>query len=245
MSTELEATALLQPEPADLTLAELANAGSAEPAEPAEPDERRGYTVDTTFFGLPSAPKNVIIQNVLGRPHGAYNNEQIADIIDSYWVYATSGALDPVPIIAHAVLASDNFSSFWAAVPQRNPGRFGVNGQVLPDEPASPADWAHNEAQGRWERGLTFSTWGDDAIPFHVGIIMAYILPPRTGSISQRIIAEQALDRLPIPREIRGKARTIGQLSAPGLATTAGLVGGAKALGRSWAATAQRLARGR
>jgi hypothetical protein len=150
---------------------------------------------------------------ILARDHGAYSEHDIRNVIvPAYYAACTPVGIDPVLAIAQMIHETGNLTSFWAARPQRNPAGIGVNGQKQATEPADRANWAFNTQRGQWERGVSFASWDKDAIPAHVGRLLAYFLPKGAENDVQRAAIERGLRYRPLPDVMRGSARTLRQL---------------------------------
>jgi hypothetical protein len=204
------------------------------------------YRATSGLFGPPGATEEAVLHSILTRPTGEYTAHDLgAIIIPHYWVYCVSAGLDPVLVLAQVVYETDNFASWWAARPRRNPAGIGVNGQRTTSKPADLAYWEYNQKEARWEYGLRFSTWQDDAIPAHVGRLLAYLLPARTGSVFQRALIERALAVRPLPAKVRGSVKQLQHLGKALNPSGEGWASPGKTYGRNIAAVAERLRRGR
>jgi hypothetical protein len=202
-------------------------------------------TAESGLFSAPSSTEELVAQGILTRPTGAYTAHDIGEVIvPAYWRYAVSAGLDPVIVIAQAAYETDNFSSWWAARPRRNPAGIGVNGQRSVAKPDDPTGWVYNAPCDRWEHGCVFGSWEDEAIPAHVGRLLAYLLPPRTGSAMQRAIIDLALTFRPLEPVLRGSVKALRHLGQACNPTGKGWATPGKTYGRSIAAVAVRLARG-
>lgn len=201
------------------------------------------FTEDIGLFGAPSAGEELVAERVLARPTGAYTEHDIADvIIPSYFRYCVAVMLDPVLVIAQAVHETENFASWWAARPRRNPAGIGVNGEKRAGQPKDPAGWEYDEGAKLWKKGKRFAGWEEEAIPAHVGRLLAYMLPPRTGSMMQRSLIDLALSLHPLDPKVRGSARTLKQLGKAHNPSGLGWASPGKIYGRQIAAAARRLA---
>ncbi|HET9223423.1 MAG TPA: hypothetical protein VFO07_13010 [Roseiflexaceae bacterium] len=85
-----------------------------------------------------------------------------------------------------------NLTSWWSQRPRRNPAGIGVNGQ-----------------QGV---GLSFPTWKDDAIPAHIGRLLAYAITDGQATPRQRGLIAMALHWRPLPAKARGSAPALKAL---------------------------------
>jgi hypothetical protein len=136
-----------------------------------------------------------VMNLILDQPHGEYTDEDIAiGIIPAYFTICQDVGVDPVLAIAQMILETGNLTSFWSARPRRNPAGIGVTG-----EPGA---------------GVSFPSWANDAIPAHVGRLLAYALPVEQGTPTQQALIAKAVLYRPFPRELRGTASMLRQLGA-------------------------------
>lgn len=119
-------------------------------------------------------------------------------IVAAYWRVATHVGLDPLLALAQCIHETSAqqankewwpLSSWWAQRPRRNPAGIGVTG--IP------------------RVGLSFPSWADDAIPAHVGRLLAYVLSETGGTAAQRALIDRALTLRSLPASFRGSAPTL------------------------------------
>ena len=71
-----------------------------------------------------------------------------------------------------------------------------------------------------WEKGLSFSSWEDEAVPAHIGRLLAYALTDEQANPAQKAMIEKALAYRPLPAHLRGVAATVvglnGRWAFPG-----------------------------
>ncbi len=130
----------------------------------------------------------------------------------AYFATCTSVGIDPILVIAQMIHETGNLTSFWSARPQRNPAGIGVNSRKQVDRPTDPTGWAFNTQRQVWEMGLSFKTWKDDAIPAHVGRLLAYALPKGAEDAAQRDLIKRAMTYRSLPDRLRGTASTLKPL---------------------------------
>jgi hypothetical protein len=171
------------------------------------------YTEDSPLLAPPSASQEQMLAYILAHPHGNYSDDDIRTVIvPSYFAVCTSVGIDPALAIAQMIHETGNLTSFWSARPQRNPGGIGVNGRNQAQQPADTTGWAFNTQRQAWEMGKSFATWKDDAIPAHVGRLLAYALPKGAENPAQRALIERAMAYRPLPDKLRGTAPTLKPL---------------------------------
>jgi len=171
------------------------------------------YTADSPILGLQTAAMDQMSRYILSRPHGEYTEKDVADvIIPAYVRICLTVGVDPLIAVAQMIHETGNLTSFWSQRPQRNPAGIGVTGQSQPQQPVNLRGWAYNPQRQRWEAGVSFATWADDAVPAHVGRLLAYALAEGSETPPQRELIAKALSYRPFPSTFRGSAQTIKQL---------------------------------
>ena len=168
----------------------------------------------------PSAAPEQCVRFILARPHGEYNEVDIATaIVPGYFATCAGVGVDPVILIAQMIHETGTLSSWWSQRPRRNPAGIGVTGQTRPEKPASGA-WQFDEQAGLWKEGVAFPSWKDDAIPAHVGRMLAYALRDDQADEQQRAMIARAMSYRPLPPKFRGAAPTLrglaGRWAVPG-----------------------------
>ena len=148
-----------------------------------------------------------VVRAVLRRPHGAYTATDVAAIADAYAATCAAGGLDLAMVAAQMIHETDNLSSWWAARPRRNPAGIGVTARESLGRPQS-GSWAERGAL--WVEGCSFASWAQDAIPAHVGRLLAYALAPGQGTTLQQRLIAQALGYRALPAGFRGVAAATG-----------------------------------
>jgi hypothetical protein len=163
-----------------------------------------------------------------------YTPHDITAIVATYTDIGGGAGVDWFLALAQLAHETGSLTSWWSQRPRRNPAGIGVTGRVQPGAPDAPPGpgWTWDGAQ--WREGLSFTTWEDDAIPAHLGRLLAYALTDAQASPSQRTLIDRALGYRPLPDAYRGVAPTItglnGRWAVPGTG-----------YGQSIAALAQRM----
>lgn len=171
------------------------------------------FTEHTPILGRPTASLDQLAAYMLARPHGEYTEHDIrAVILPAYWTLCAEVLIDPTLAVAQMIHETGNLTSFWAARPQRNPAGIGVTGQKQAERPPNVANWAFNTQRQQWETGVSFATWEHDAIPAHIGRLLAYTLAAGAENPVQRAAIERALRYRSLPVKMRGSAPTLKQL---------------------------------
>ncbi|MFQ3632568.1 glucosaminidase domain-containing protein [Roseiflexus sp.] len=171
------------------------------------------FTELTPILGRPTASIAQLTAFILARPHGEYTTHDIEGVIvPTYWQLCAEIGIDPTLAVAQMIHETGNLTSFWAARPQRNPAGIGVTGQKQTTPPSNTNGWAFNVQRQQWEAGVSFATWEHDAIPAHVGRLLAYALPIGAENPVQRAAIERALRYRALPARMRGSAPILKQL---------------------------------
>jgi hypothetical protein len=171
------------------------------------------FTEDSPLLAAPIASQEQAIGYILSRPHDNYSEDAIrTTIVPTYFALCTDAGIDPILAIAQMIHETGNLTSFWSARPQRNPAGIGVNSQKQAEQPADITGWAFNTQRQIWEVGLSFKTWKDDAIPAHVGRLLAYALAKGAENAAQRELIERAMAYRSLPDKLRGTAPTLKPL---------------------------------
>jgi hypothetical protein len=155
-----------------------------------------------------------------------YADYDVTRIVNAYQRIGDSVGLDWFLAIAQMAHETGSLTSWWSQAPRRNPAGIGVTGEWrpgLPDgsqgPPPGPA-WAWSSTLGRWLAGVSFATWASDAVPAHLGRLLAYALPAGQGDSTQQALIDQALGYRSLPASHRGVAPTIlglnGRWAVPG-----------------------------
>jgi hypothetical protein len=179
--------------------------------------------VGAPLMGPASGDANQAIAWLAAR---AANNNEIAQIVDSYQSIGELVGLDWFLAIAQMAHETGSLTSWWSQAPRRNPAGIGVTGAWragLPNGTPGPAPgpaWAWNDRLGRWLEGVSFATWANDAVPAHLGRLLAYALPADAGDLTQQSLIAYALGYRSLPASHRGSAPTIlglnGRWAVPG-----------------------------
>jgi len=145
-----------------------------------------------------------------------YTQTEANEFFDEYWRIAPKVGIDPILAIAQMLHETGDLTSWWCQRPRRNPAGIGVTGEtkVAPIKP--PGDWSRDGAV--WRAGVNYRTWVNDAIPDHIGRLLAYALPINTGTIAQQALIKQAMSRRKLPESVRGSSqilRTLGRVYNP------------------------------
>jgi N-acetyl-anhydromuramyl-L-alanine amidase AmpD len=173
------------------------------------------FTADSTLVGRAVAPDAEVIRAwaKLCRARGTpYTDHDLLHVIGPEYAKLCNLTGLRLPLVLAQVAHETGWlTSFWAQRPQRNPAGIGVNGEKRQTEPQQ-SGWAFNPQRQQWEKGLSFPTWQEDAIPAHVGRLLAFALPPgeRFGPVVP--LVDKALRWRALPLAYQGKGRTLAEL---------------------------------
>ncbi len=176
------------------------------------------FTADSPILAAARGAPGQCVRFLLARPHGEYTEQDIAGVIvPAYFAACAAAGVDPVVAIAQLVHETGCLTSWWSQRPRRNPAGIGVTGRSGPQRPARGA-WA--ERDGVWYEGVSFATWKDDAVPAHIGRLLAYTLRDDQAAPPQRGLIARALGYRPLPASRRAVAATLrglgGTWAVPG-----------------------------
>lgn len=148
-----------------------------------------------------------------------YTYEDVVAIVQAYERIGNSVGVDWFLAVAQMAHETGFMTSFWSARPQRNPAGLGVDGSKSSTNPNVPG-WAFNTQRNQWEKGLSFASWEDEAIPAHIGRMLAYAMTDQQANPAQKAMIDKALSYRPLPSHLRGVAPTIvgmnGKWAVPG-----------------------------
>jgi hypothetical protein len=156
----------------------------------------------------------------------AIDNGDVTKIVNNYQRIGELVGLDWFLALAQMAHETGSLTSWWSQPPRRNLAGLGVTGAWqagLPDGSPGPAPglaWAWNEQLGRWLAGVSFPTWASDAVPAHLGRLLAYALPADMGDLTQQSLIARAIGSRSLPASHRGVAPTVlglnGRWAVPG-----------------------------
>src|SRR5689334_8677307 len=164
------------------------------------------YTDRSHIIAISTGTQAQCVHYLLGQPHGEYSARDIGDVIvPGYFAICANVGVNPILAISQMIIETANLTSFWSqrgqqgTNAQRNPAGIGVTGEYSATRPADMINWAYNTHRQCWERGCGFASWGDDAIPAHVGRLLCWALKPYQGTAQQRALIAQAVRYRPFP----------------------------------------------
>jgi hypothetical protein len=191
-------------------------------------------TAEASILAPPRCTQAQAVAAILSQPHGGYTSGDIAGaIVPSYFATCLRVGVDPCIAIAQMIHETGNLTSFWSQRPQRNPAGIGVTGQTSKSQPPKGVhNWAWDDSKRLWCYGISFPSWVNDAIPAHVGRLLAYATKAADRTEAQQILVKQALSYRTLPSAYQGQAPSLrglgGRWAVPGtnyperLRTTAG-----------------------
>lgn len=176
-------------------------------------------TPDSQIISSARCTKEKALQYMTSRPHGAYTEYDLeTSIIPAYFHVCTQVGIDPCIALAQVIYETANLSSWWSQRPRRNPAGIGVTGDTRNAPPADRSAWAWDGAV--WRAGLSFPTWAVDAVPAHVGRLLAYATRPAQRTAEQVALVTRALAFRSLPSSYQGIAPTLrglnGRWAVPG-----------------------------
>lgn len=175
---------------------------------------------DAPIIGRATGTEAMAINWFVPRADRSYTAFDIGAIVGAYRSIGDMVGMDWFLALAQMAHETGHLTSFWSLRPQRNPAGIGVNGEWRADPPPDLTGWAYNTQRQRWERGISFPTWAEHAIPAHLGRLLAYALTDAQANEAQRELIAKALAVRPLSPALRGVAPTIlglnGRWAVPG-----------------------------
>lgn len=175
---------------------------------------------DAPLVGPATGTETMAINWFIPRADRSYTAFDIGIIVGAYRSIGDMAGMDWFLALAQMAHETGHLTSFWSLRPQRNPAGIGVTGEWRADPPPDPTGWAYNTQRQRWERGISFSTWAEHAVPAHLGRLLAYALTDDQANEAQRALIATALAVRPLSPALRGVAPTIlglnGRWAVPG-----------------------------
>lgn len=169
-------------------------------------------TPASPLLAAPGVTAPQCIQFICREAHGGYSIADITRVIvPTYFRICTKVGIDPLIAIAQMLHETDNLRSWWSQRPRRNPAGIGVTGAIVAKKPAS-GKWQQGPT-GQWLEGCRFDAWDKDAIPAHVGRLLAYALRDDQVTPAQRALIATALHVRPLPVGYRGAAQSLAGLT--------------------------------
>ncbi len=191
------------------------------PAPPPLPeDDLPPILDDAPIVGRATGTEAMAINWFVPRADRSYTSFDIGVIVGAYRSIGEMVGIDWFLALAQMAHETGHLTSFWSLRPQRNPAGIGVTGEWRADPPPDPTGWAYNTQRQRWERGISFPTWAEHAVPAHLGRLLAYALTDAQANDAQRELIAKALAVRPLSPSLRGVAPTIlglnGRWAVPG-----------------------------
>lgn len=145
---------------------------------------------------------------IAARADASYADDAVREIVEAYRNIGENVGMDWFVSLAQMCHETGNLTSFWSLRPQRNPAGIGVTGVWQNDPPADTNGWAFNTQRNRWERGISFGSWAGEAIPAHLGRLLAYALRDDQANPNQYNLIQYALSFRGMSNTNRGVATT-------------------------------------
>ncbi len=180
--------------------------------------------IDAPILGPASGTAEQALAWLAPRADPDYTDFDLTVIIEGYRSIGESVGMDWFLALAQNAHETGSLTSFWSQRPQRNPAGLGVTGAPCdPNKPpVAPNVCAYNYQRTRWEIGISFPSWVDDAIPAHLGRLLAYALTDAQATPAQLALIQKALSYRGLSASLRGVAPTIiglnGKWAVPGCA---------------------------
>jgi hypothetical protein len=165
-------------------------------------------TTTATILGPPTGTAQQAIAYLTPRVSEQYPGYDVRKIVHAYVDIGGEVGLDWFLAIAQMAHETGSLTSWWSQRPRRNPAGLGVTGRKSQrprgDQPGP--GWSWDDRENLWREGWTFATWAYDAIPAHLGRLLAYALPEGRGTPAQQAAIRLTLAYRPLPAGFRGAA---------------------------------------
>lgn len=176
-------------------------------------------TEDTPIISAPRATLEQCTKYMFNRAHTNYDEYDIGQVIvPRYFEVCQQVGVDPLVAIAQMIHETGNLCSALSARKDkdgrdlRNPAGIGVSeSKDRATAHYRPGTVYDADVHG-YRPCVSFRTWAADAIPAHVGRLLAYALPHSAWDDAQRELVSQALEYRPLASKLWGSAPTLKQL---------------------------------
>jgi hypothetical protein len=136
------------------------------------------------------------------RADPSYTDYDISAIVAAYREIGTSAGIDWFVALAQMAHETGSLTSWWSQRPRRNPAGIAVTGRTSVTQPGP--HWAWDERSNIWREGVSFPEWVADAVPAHLGRLLAYALRDDQADGWQRALIVKALSYRSLPLNYRG-----------------------------------------
>lgn len=171
---------------------------------------RAAFAADPPIVGPATCTLEQAAALLLSVPHPGYTRMDISVIVGGYFDICARGGVDPCVVVAQMAHETGCLTSWWSQRPRRNPAGIGVTGREMATKPKAGTWQKQNNV---WLEGCAFGGWVAEAIPAHVGRLLAYAVKPDAATPAQAALIETALAVRPLLAEYVGAAPTVGGLA--------------------------------
>jgi hypothetical protein len=161
-----------------------------------------------TLLGPPTGTAQQATRYLITRRAVGYTAADVQSIVAAYAKLGATVGLDWFLAIAQMVHETGALTSWWSQRERRNPAGIGATGRTStkPKDKQPGPGWSWDDQSNIWREGWSFPSWADDAIPAHLGRLLAYALPAGRGTPAQQALIARALAYRALPTEYRGVA---------------------------------------
>ncbi|GAC1641036.1 MAG: glucosaminidase domain-containing protein [Herpetosiphon sp.] len=155
-------------------------------------------------------------QTWLAAHASVYTANDVWEIVHAYQQIGDAVGMDWFLAIGQMALETGSLTSWWSQRPRRNSAGIGVTGREQAgsvDRPPAPTGWSWDDQRGIWREGLSFDSWTNDAVPAHLGRLLAYALRDDQATPAQQELIRRALAYRRLSASLRGVAVTITSLN--------------------------------
>ncbi|MEN9937594.1 MAG: hypothetical protein RLZZ387_4173 [Chloroflexota bacterium] len=143
------------------------------------------------------------------RADASYSDDDLRSIVEAYRSVGDRVGVDWFMAIAQMVHETGSMTSWWSQRPRRNPAGIAVTGRTSSNPIDTPPGlhWAWDDRSSIWREGVSFADWTQDAVPAHLGRLLAYALTNAEANDAQREVIAKALSYRSLVT-YRGAAKT-------------------------------------
>jgi len=208
------------------------------------------YTEATPILGPLDTSVDESADYIVRHTRGEYTDHDIRGVIvPRYLALSIAVGLRPRAVIAMLCIESDELSSALSQRKDkdgrdlRNPAGIGVYESKSKATPHFRSGCVWDADVKGYRPACQFKTWVDDAIPAHVGRVLAYATHPTVRTPIQRALVQKAMSYRILPIECHGSAPILLLFGkGPNTVPNCGWAGGSEHEGADYGAHIARVA---
>jgi hypothetical protein len=174
---------------------------------------------DATIIAPPRATPDQATSAILAHPHGEYSEDDIrTTIVFAYFTVCRAVGVDPLVAVAQLIHETNNLTSALSQRTDkggrdlRNPAGIGVYEARDKATAHYRPGTVYDADVGGYRPACQFPTWANNAIPAHVGRLLAYATKPEQRTEAQATLVARAMAYRNLPAKCHGSAPTLREL---------------------------------